>query len=318
MDEITKDLLSAFKLRAKENPGPYPYTVSFDFGSSSKSIFICSAIHGDEVGSIPALLRVIDDIKSKKITYNGKITLALGNVEAIKIGKRFVEEDMNRIFGKTGLNTIDGRRAEEISFLIASHDMLIDLHQTIGPTKSPFYVIRGSEENIQLSKILASAPLAIIAEEAEFNGTGRMTATAYASQKNTFAYTLELSQKGYSPQAESLAYETIVKTLHILSTRKMSDWALLAESAPPLELISIQYSHEFTDPKMRLLPGFANGDFCEKDTILGDVGDVGDHKILAPFDGYIFFPKYPNRGTDQNATRPLPSHLFEFGKVLNS
>jgi succinylglutamate desuccinylase len=314
MDEITKDLLTAFEQRALDNPGPVPYSVSFGSGLHDRSLFICSALHGDEVGSIPAILRIIDDIKNKNIEFGGIITLALGNIEAIKNNKRFVTEDMNRIFNKSSTDTVDAERVQEIKKLITSHSIFIDLHQTIGPTKSPFYVIRGAEENMQLATIIAAAPLAMLVE-VEANDKARMTSTAFAATQNITSFTLELSQKGYSVKAEELAYSAISKIIHTVNTHAISTWKHLASQKKPLEVITIEYTHEFTDPAMRLYPGLINGEFYKKDF---ELGEYKGQKILAPFDGYIFFPKYPPRDKDQNALSPLPSHLFEFGKVVNS
>jgi succinylglutamate desuccinylase len=311
VEEITKDLLEAFSDRASSDPGPVPYSISFSSNQHNRSLFICSATHGDEVGSIPAVLRIVDDIKRGRIQFGGKLTFALGNVEAIKINKRFVKEDMNRIFGKTDLSTPDAKRANEIARLVTSHSIFVDLHQTIGPTKSPFYVIRSSEKNIQLAKAIAAAPLAINVDDYELK-TETMTGTAYAFKHNIHAFTLELSQKGYNIKSEELAYTTIKKLLEFVDRNEESDWHKLANQAPKMELIKIEHAYKFTDASMRLHPGHVNGTFYKKGHSLGV---FGDKEILAPFDGYIFFPKYPDRDQNGNALDPRPSHLFEFGKV---
>lgn len=314
MEEITKDLLQAFSERASENPGSVPYSVSFSFGQHDRSLFICSALHGDEVGSIPAVLRIIDDIKKGSIKFGGTITFALGNIEAIKINKRFVTEDMNRIFGKSNVDTVDAKRVKEIEKLITSHSIFIDLHQTIGPTKSPFYVVRGAEENMQLARIIEAAPLAMLVAEAEANSKSRITGTTFAGFHNITAFTLELGQKGYNIKSEELAYNTILKIIQTMDEHPTNTWKKIAETKPPLKIISIEYAHEFTEPSMRLHPGLINGEFYQKGF---ELGIHGNQKIVAPFDGYIFFPKYPIRDANQNALMPLPSHLFEFGKVIN-
>lgn len=313
MEEITKDLLKTFQERSEEYPGDIPYSVSFNNKKSSSSLFICAAIHGDEVGSIPALLRIIDEFKNKTLEFDGKITFALGNIEAIKINKRFVKEDMNRIFGKGG-DSVDAKRATEIAKLVTSHKIFIDLHQTISPTKCPFFVIRGSPLNLALARITQAAPLAILVDNEEMNNHSRVTGTAFAAKHDVTAFTLELSQKGYNIKAEELAFQTIKKIITVVNKNPTSDWVRLSETNPKLSVVTIDYAHEFTDPSMRLVPGLINGEFYKKGTVLGE---YRDHKILAPFDGYIFFPKYPERDKHQNANLPLPSHLFEFGKLVN-
>jgi hypothetical protein len=78
------------------------------------NILAVTNTHGDEV--------------NPKIPYGmGHI---IGNYEAKKLGKRFIESDLNRSFnGKS--DTYEEKRAQDILKVIKDYDIVIDVHSTI-------------------------------------------------------------------------------------------------------------------------------------------------------------------------------------------
>ena len=122
------------------------------------------------------------------------------------------------------------------------------------------------------------------------------------------------SQKGYNPEAEQKAYQIIKDTFFIYDHLAQTSMQLAAEQKPPLKMIKVVYGHKFANAKMHLHPGFKNLQFFTKGTSLG-VSEGQD--ILAPFDGYILFPKYPERDSQGNARTPIPSDLFQMGQEIH-
>ena len=94
------DLIRQFENHEKKHPGIIPDSVFFDFGNHDGHISISSIIHGNEVGSLPAILKLIDHLITKKIKYEGKISFILGNKKASFENKRYLQHDLNRSFGK--------------------------------------------------------------------------------------------------------------------------------------------------------------------------------------------------------------------------
>ena len=69
MENVEKNnkLVDQFYLLCQDREGPIPYSLELGDESSEKKVFICAGIHGNEVGSIPAILRYINDVLDGKI-----------------------------------------------------------------------------------------------------------------------------------------------------------------------------------------------------------------------------------------------------------
>lgn len=67
-------------------------------GETSKDIVLSSAIHGNETAPIEICDAMIRDIILEKLTLKQRVLFIFGNPASINIGKRFVEENLNRLF----------------------------------------------------------------------------------------------------------------------------------------------------------------------------------------------------------------------------
>lgn len=309
---IEKNLsfLKEFEDLSKKSPGPIPYSIQLGPKLSEKKVFICAATHGNEVGSIPGVIHIIKEILNGDYQLNCQVIFALGNIEAFKINQRYLEEDMNRAYGREAPLTVDARRASKVGEMIEWADLFCDLHQTIEPTMGSFYVIRKDPKSIYLCDALNLSPYAIVIDDAQAETKDRITGTAFALMKNTPAFTIELSQKGYSKEAEDLAISTIKKVLDFTNQKGLEN---LNEKKGNLKLLEVSYSHKFTNPKTRLVEGLKNLKFYKKGDLLGY---DGDKEILCPFEGYLFFPKYPKRDEKNEVIETLPTNLFMLAKEI--
>jgi succinylglutamate desuccinylase len=105
-------------------------------------IGVLGGVHGDEKTGIE-VVRILRDMfaKGEKKIQKGKLTLILGNEEAIKIGKRGTtsEHNLNRMFsdkhlGGPILDFYESRRAHELAPILKSTDISLDIHSTSVPT----------------------------------------------------------------------------------------------------------------------------------------------------------------------------------------
>lgn len=85
-----------------------------------------TGLHGDE--NIP-----IFALASKNIPQ------VIGNPEALCLGKRFLDQDLNKSFGTSG-NSYEERRAKEILELIPENKTVVDFHTTSAIT-DPFVIV---------------------------------------------------------------------------------------------------------------------------------------------------------------------------------
>ena len=73
---------------------------------TSKNVVLSSAIHGNETAPIEICDELIKHIISGKLELQQRVLFIFGNPQSINIGKRFVEENLNRLFN--GHHTVDG------------------------------------------------------------------------------------------------------------------------------------------------------------------------------------------------------------------
>lgn len=65
----------------------------------SLDIVLSCAVHGDETAPIEICDELIEAIRSGKLVPRHRVLFIIANPAAINIGKRFVDENMNRLFG---------------------------------------------------------------------------------------------------------------------------------------------------------------------------------------------------------------------------
>ena len=77
-----ESLLTRF--RSLDGSGPFDYEWCFhhDGGARGTHIVVGSIVHGNEVGSLPAIVEVAERLAAGDIDYGGRITFFLGNPEA--------------------------------------------------------------------------------------------------------------------------------------------------------------------------------------------------------------------------------------------
>ena len=123
-----------------EEIGPSVWQVSGDL--PGPHVVVLGGVHGDEKTGIEVIktLRGIFDKGNSEIE-KGKLTLILGNEEAIKIGKRGTtsEHNLNRMFSDSHLagpilDYYESRRAHELAPILKSADISLDIHSTSVPT----------------------------------------------------------------------------------------------------------------------------------------------------------------------------------------
>ena len=122
---------------------------------TDKDIALSCAIHGNETAPIEICNSLIDKIIKGEISLTQRVLFIFGNPPAINIGKRFVEENMNRLFSGThskgeGLVNQERERAKAIegycerffnSVEAGRYRALYDLHTAIRGSKNEKFAI---------------------------------------------------------------------------------------------------------------------------------------------------------------------------------
>ncbi|MBX9703807.1 MAG: succinylglutamate desuccinylase/aspartoacylase family protein [Silvanigrellaceae bacterium] len=276
-------------------------------------VIFSGLVHGDEVGTLPAFLRIIESFEKKKLSFSGKVSFVVGNKEAALQGKRFVEQDLNRSFAVTSAqeNTLEGKRAKDIVTFVQDCSLLVDFHQTIQPTLYPFYTFAFHWESYLWAQSLGGTNKLLTRNpQNKFSSTGLCFDEYVRSQLNRPALTLELGQRGFHAQSEDLAFTTIKKAIEIAEDVffHKKNIEKIAQKNPFLEFYESYISYPFSHPQMKLLQDFSNF----QKILAGEVfaQDEKQQPIAAPLNSYAFFPKLPLRDSQGNALGVLPGELI--------
>ena len=137
-----ENYLKTFSELAEKHNNGIPYSLTLDFKKHKGHIVFSGLVHGNETGSLPAIIKIIQSLLTKKISYGGKVSFFLGNIPAAQQNVRFIEMDLNRSFGEkvTANSTTEAKRARELTPLLQQADIYYDFHQTIMPCLRPFYI----------------------------------------------------------------------------------------------------------------------------------------------------------------------------------
>ncbi len=253
----------------------------FEFkGPFTHTLTISTLIHGNEVGGLEVMLKLLEEIESKSLVVKSNLRLILGNVEAYFEDKRFIETDLNRAFGLAEHSKKEELRAREFERFLQETDVLIDIHQTIGPTSTPFFIFEFEKKSYDLARFLhPTLPIVVINKKRSFQGK---TSTAFAISSGAMAITIETGQK---------AIEETQISLGLAVARK----AIGTDFSPGLPASPL--SHTYTsaqiinnpDGSLQLENSFSNFDSVKKGELLAR---NETEKIYAEVDGKILFPKY--------------------------
>lgn len=97
---------------------------------------VIGGLHGNE----PLGLEVCRKLEKLRLPF---IDVLYGNKKAIRANKRFIEQDLNRVFPGNNMS-YEGRRAKQIMGICKKYDFVIDFHNTNCPSNNSGFV-GGSE-----------------------------------------------------------------------------------------------------------------------------------------------------------------------------
>ena len=296
-------------------------------GKSNFHLVVSVMIHGDEVGPLEGLLDVMEAIQSGKLQYDGLITCVVGNPEAGRRVKRFIDVDLNRVFD----SELRARQPEELHYeearaqslmrLFDQCDLLIDFHQTILDSAQPFYICPWSEETWRWMRLMGGAKV-WVTRHPHRGGGGLLCADEYVRQRGKPAVALELGALGFTSKARAGVWKSLsmaIKAINEIS-QKTATLSELANAEPDLKFYETSYRARFDNPLLTLKEGLVNFTEVQCEERLSPLGSDLDHlpDISAPQSGVILFPKYPPRDEGGEVIEPRPRELYRIISPLSS
>lgn len=126
-------------------------------GDGSPSVCVIGSIHGDEATG----KKVVETIANFKLE-KGKIITAIGNSEALRKRKRFIDADLNRCFPGKRNGNHEERIAFRLSKILKKVDFVIDVHSTTTDVKDLVIVKKRNKKVLKLLKLISPKRIAFM------------------------------------------------------------------------------------------------------------------------------------------------------------
>lgn len=294
------------RFQAAADPGPWrlPFLHHHDGGRHARHVVIGVGVHGDEVGPLPAAAALVQSLRAGEVAFGGRLSLFVGNPDAVRAGVRALDSDLNRVFLPEPPDDREGRRARALKPLLDAADLFLDLHQTGQPTAEPFYTLPWRPMDERWAQALAGARLWLARPWGQDFSPGTCCADEYVRARGRPGLTLELSQKGLDPDTSARARQVLHRLLRLVDQDAAGQ---PLEPGPPLTFLQTVHREPLGVPLRRLQPGLHNLQPVARGQVLSPPDGP---EILCPVDGLLVFPTYPRRDPSGRALPPLPGELF--------
>ncbi|MEZ5332737.1 MAG: succinylglutamate desuccinylase/aspartoacylase family protein [Thermoanaerobaculia bacterium] len=184
-----------------------------DVGSpaAGNTLVVLGGVHGNEPSGVEALRRVLAQLDSLECALHGRLLGLVGNRAALAAGRRFLQEDLNRIWLPERLerardgaspSTAEERELGELDRLLDSaleqahgRTFVLDLHTTSGPGPA-FVVVHDTLRNRAFGRAM-NLPLVFGLEE-ELSGT----LTDHLTDRGAISITVETGQHRSAASAD--------------------------------------------------------------------------------------------------------------------
>ncbi len=301
-------VLDRFEQIRRSGPFDYAHHHYHDGGRHRFHLVIGAIIHGNEVGSLPSVLSLIDSLNAGTVHFGGRLTIVLGNPEAALADKRFLDVDLNRVFVDDPPSGHESERARAIMPILDEADVFFDIHQTILESDRPFYTFPFSQPGWHWARAVGGASTWVTRAPGATFSAGTVNADEYVRMQNKPGLTLELGAMGFSNQADTVAAAALDRLLAVADAvgSGQATAADMAEQQPELNFVQTAWSQRFDQPTMRLRAGLYNFQAVSQ----GETLSAPDTPVItAPSDGMVLFPKYPDYDDDGAAVEPRPGEI---------
>lgn len=167
-------------------------TISFESTNSGPHILMLGSIHGDEKCGTVAIDDAISKFRSGEWEIlAGKITfLPRANLAAYNADKRFIEYNLNRIFGPREIISEEHKVAKMIEKHIQDADYLIDFH-SVYSGDTPFVFIETPDETMRNLTKKISVPYIMTGWDKIYEATDDVDTVTFSNSVGTPGITVE-------------------------------------------------------------------------------------------------------------------------------
>lgn len=188
------------------------------------SVAVSVGVHGDETGPIEVLAHLLDALSRDASALAVDLLVCVGNVDAIRAGKRFIDADLNRMFRPVRgslAQAAESARADEMiaatkAFFAAAGPVRwhLDLHTAIRPSVYPTFAIVpdlvADDAKAQLIAWLGQAAIGAIIMNPQSAGTYSYYSAEHCGAA---ASTVELGRVGTLGQNDLSLFDDVSRAL---------------------------------------------------------------------------------------------------------
>jgi len=290
---------------------------TFSRGVPGPLLIVVGGLHGNEPGGVHAARNVLAALEERGTPLRGRVVALAGNLAALRAGKRYVDQDLNRIWNEEALGRAargEPRTSEEgeLRGILAALAVymqggagpdgvpkrvaLLDLHST-SAAGAPFSVTADTVQNRHLS--LAFPVPVLLGLEERLDGT----LLSHFSEMGHVAVCLEGGQN--EAPSTVLHHEAAIWIALVASGLvRRADApdldglrARLSDAASGLpRVVEVRHRHEIpAGGDFRMDPGHANFDWVERGEGLASSDGT---RVTTPTTGLLLMPRYQGQGND--------------------
>lgn len=273
------------------------------------TVVFFGGIHGNEKAGVNALKHVFKHLNTKSV--KGTVYGVLGNINALKINQRFIDEDLNRLWTPSQIQTIHNKAQlnnEEREALELFNVLLdifnkekgpfyfIDFHTT-SSISLPFITINDALINRKFSKLF---PVPIVLGIEEFLEGPLLS---YINQLGYVSLGFEAGQhdlKTSTTNCIAFAFLTLVYT-DVLNKKEVLGFkdyynTLSNEAKYIKDVFEVVYQYKIKPKEsFKMINGFKSFQNIKKDVPLAI---SNNQSIRSPYCGKVFMPLYQTKGDD--------------------
>ena len=247
-------------------------------------LVLMALVHGNEYGGLAVLNRIIR-LLSSGYPLQIRLALVLGNYRAATSGVRFVDRDLNRCFGQQDHDTHEGRRAIDLSKILAKTRFLVDFHQTFARCLRGFAIFPFSKDNVAFAHHVDQGGAIVTRFDGNFSVDGQCS-DEFVLQRGGVGITVELGQAGFCRSQVTRGFWLACRALGLVNSGQ--PLPSLIDIAPKRDVYTfaqvVPYRADY-----RLVDGLYNFKRVTRGECLVR---TEDDDLNAQNDGYLLFPKY--------------------------
>ena len=302
-----------------EGLGESPRVIGHYIGEERGPLVVAiGGIHGNEPAGVTALEQLFDLLQEEPLinpgfSFRGELLALRGNLAALRIGHRYIDTDLNRIWNPGTRREPAASEDWELDALLAaiahaldetpaSELILLDLHTTTA--EGGVFTVTGDDR----PSLLLAAELGVPVIKGMLSNLQGTTLSyfrggAFDFERPSRAITFEAGAHTDPASVERALAATVnllrsvgcVRTEDV-STHHEETLRRAAVGAPPLlELIYVHRIDRADREAFAMRPGFANFQPVTEGTLLAD--DTSG-PIAAPCSGYLLMPLYQAQGEE--------------------